>query len=91
MKIPKKVKVGGRIYSIKFVERINDKDDLGESVHSSLTIKIKKGKQASMEEIFWHEVLHCINGSWSEEFICGLSGDIHGLLKDNPKLLYEKN
>ena len=86
MKIPKEVKVGGRVYSVEIVDRINDKNESGESVHSKLTIKILKGKQTSMEEIFWHEILHCINGSWSEEFICGLSGQIHALISDNPKV-----
>ena len=84
MKIPKKVKIGAREYTVEIVDIINDRDDLGETKHSKLHIKIKKSKPTQMEQTFLHELFHCIAGTFSEYEVDTLANNLHLLIKDNP-------
>jgi len=101
MKIPSKVKVGGFIYKVipnyKFKEIF---DNLAQGDPNSLEIRIKyfdsggeKLNQQKIEEMFLHEIVHCINEVYNsnkidEDTITRLTMGLYQVLKDN-KLLKE--
>lgn len=89
MKIPKKIKVGARDYTVEIVDKINDRDDLGLTQHSTLSIKILKGKQATMEQVFLHELIHCLVGTFTELETDTLANQLHLFIKDNKGVFNE--
>ena len=66
MNIPKKIKVGGLIYSVLVVDSIPDSSSSGLTDHSKQVIYIRKMEIGRMEQTFWHEVFHCINNELNE-------------------------
>ena len=86
MKIPKKIKVGARIYTVKIVDIIKD-DCTGLTTHSDLTIQIKKGNQQSMEHTFCHEIFHAFQGGMAENQVEALAGNLHEFIIDNPEVV----
>lgn len=71
VKMPKRVQVGRRWYSVQFVD---DKSvNAGEVHHTTQTIKLSRRSyrgallsQAAIEETFWHELVHAILHSMNE-------------------------
>lgn len=59
MKLPRKIKVGKRWYSVEVVEAMRDKF-LGMVYHGTGAIQIRKRSHAGMTDTFWHEVVHAI-------------------------------
>lgn len=96
MKIPKKVKVGGIVYRVKEVNRINRIDDDGKTVGlwvpSESTIYIDKNIEEQMKErYFLHELFHAIfehcNIEQAEDKVELLSTAFYMVVKDNPGML----
>lgn len=84
MKIPNKIKVGAKEYTIEFVDDINDRGDLGMTTHSNLEIKIKIGKIAQMEQTFLHELVHCLANPLNEVEVEYVSTMLQLFIRDNP-------
>lgn len=96
MKIPKKLKVGGKIYDVEigyiFKER---RDRLGHSNHNNSEIKIvnkdANGRplpQQTIEDVFIHEMLHCIDERYNsnaikESAIVRIANGLYQTLRDN--------
>ena len=89
MKIPKKIKVLAREYTIEIVDSINEQDHLGETKHSKLNIKIKRSHPLQMEQTLLHELFHCIAGTFTEYEVDTLANSLHSLIKDNPGMFKE--
>ena len=83
MKIPKKIKIGGHIYTIKMVDGEDIDNDAGEQNRSRNIIKIRKDlPQTQIEETLIHEILHACNNGLKEEVIDGLAVTLYQVLKD---------
>lgn len=59
MKLPSKMRVGSRMYSIEVVEAMLDKC-YGRINYDKRLIRIHKRKPRGMSETFWHETVHAI-------------------------------
>jgi len=87
MKIPKKVKIKGIEFDVKF-------EDLGDGAFgdfNELPPKIRINSKASkdfQEITFFHEVLHILRTASKEQWIKEFARDLWQVLKDN-KLLKE--
>jgi len=99
MKIPSKLKVGGFTYKvIKNYKFREDTNLLGQADHDVLEIRISywdgsgiRRSQQKIEEIYLHEVVHCINWVYNsneldEKTINRITNGLYQVLKDN-KLL----
>lgn len=94
MKIPKKVKIGGTVYKVKEVDRINrfdNSDDhyIGLWVEEEATIYLDKNVEIQIEEkCFLHELLHGIfdhcNIEQDEGEVRLLENALYMVIKDNP-------
>lgn len=68
MKLPTKIRVGRRWYSVEVVEAMLDKHDMGRTYYDEQRIRLGRmsnttGKHYRPEQIadtFWHEVVHAI-------------------------------
>ena len=68
MKLPTKIRVGRRWYSVEVVEAMLDKRDMGRVHYHEQRIQLGRtsnitGKQFKPEQIadtFWHEIVHTI-------------------------------
>ena len=68
MKLPTKIRVGRRWYSVEVVEAMLDKRDMGRVHYDEQRIRLGRtsnitGKQFKPEQIadtFWHEMVHTI-------------------------------
>ncbi len=68
MKLPAKIRVGRRWYSVEVVEAMLDKHDMGRTYYNEQRIQLGRtsnttGRQFKPEQIadtFWHEVVHAI-------------------------------
>lgn len=90
MKIPKKLKIGGHIYRVKFRDRhVEDGvDTAGNCLCTQTTIWIDKtAKQSQQESTFFHEIIEAINGESELKLehtqICALEFGLYQVLKDN--------
>ena len=96
MKIPKKIKVAGHIYKIKWDnKRLSDDGYVGESDHHLDMIYLcryfkreQPRTDSEIEETFIHEILHAIdvnynNHALSEKEVTRLAVGLHQVLKDN--------
>ena len=99
MIIPNKLKVGGVNYKIIKNYKFRERSDLnGQADHTLLEIRVSdkdssgnKIPLAKREEIFMHEVLHCIDATYNdnkldEQVVSRFSHGLYQTLNDN-KLL----
>lgn len=90
MRIPKKLKIGGHTYTVKFDP---ERDNLGycDSVNNIININ-KKAVQTQQEATLIHEIFHAINTTFdsghnfSHSLLDSLSEQFYQVLKEN-KLL----
>ena len=92
MKIPQKLKVGGRIYTVRFQKQHKD-SLLGQVNHTTRKITLyrysdlEKVSPRGLEECLIHEILHTINSitdiSLKETYVNRLSEALYQVLKDN--------
>ncbi len=91
MKIPKKIKIGGKTYTVE----ITSKMDLGinnvsaEILYNDLIIRICPQAKAKMEADFIHEVVHAIYfglgyRDHDEKRVDELANALHSVVVDNP-------
>lgn len=94
--IPKTLKVGGFEYGLDRGYGFRERTDIrGQADHDSLDIRIAESDaggvtydRAVIEELFVHEVLHCVNyvynnSALDEETVARLSFGLHQVLVDN--------
>lgn len=82
--IPKKLKIGGHIYSIIYSDHEDIDGDCGQSNRSRNTIKIRNDlPKSQQQETLLHEILHAINYDLSEETVDFLSMALYAILVDN--------
>ena len=87
MKIPKKVKIKGIRFDVKF-EDLEDKL-FGDFTELPPQIRINEKASKKFQEVtFFHEVLHILRTDSKEQWIKELARDLWLVLKDN-KLLKE--
>ncbi|WP_353853112.1 hypothetical protein [Dehalobacter restrictus] len=90
MKIPEKIKIGGRIYKVTVTENIGlGSNYTAEINYCKLEINVRPMAQGKMEQDFLHELMHAIfdfNGckDHDEEMIDRLASALHMILQDNP-------
>lgn len=93
MKIPEKVKIGGKVYAVE----ITDKLDLGnvnysgEICYGDLLIRICPNAQGKMEADFLHELIHSIfshlgYSEHDEKRVDELANALHMVILDNPEI-----
>ena len=93
MKIPKKIKIGGKTYKVE----ITSKMDLGivnvsaEILYQDLIIRVSKQAEQKMQADFLHEVVHGILDhlgykEHDEKKVDELAQSLYMVIQDNPQL-----
>lgn len=85
MNIPKKIRIAGIIYDVRFDE-IEIKDLRGRTDFSKQLILLHPGKVDAVAQTFLHEIIHCINNELGEVTVDSIAVGIYQVIKDNPKL-----
>lgn len=88
MKIPKKLKVGAHIYTVKLVKSAGlAEGELGNTdiAHNKMVIDTNQ-EPDQVEETFIHEIFHAINNQLDHAMLESLAHQFHQVLRDN-KLL----
>ena len=89
MKIPEKIKIGGKTYTVE----ITSKMDLGinnvsaEILYNDLIIRVSPQATAKMEADFIHEMVHAIYfglGYRDQKRVDELANALHSVIVDNP-------
>ena len=67
LRLPKKIRVGTRWYSVEVVEAMQNKSEMGRIHYDKRTIELAKSthhgvrfRLSALEETFWHELTHAI-------------------------------
>ena len=95
MQIPEKIKIGGYIVSVEFVNNLmTDRQHTGEYHPRIQTIKIDKDcSEQEREEVFIHEVLEAIKAIYDIQLehrdLSLLVTVLHQVIKDNPGIFRE--
>ena len=98
MKIPEKVRIGGREYAVKETENLNDGVNMayGHIDYEQGVIRITKGLGHDKKCItLWHEMLHGISEHFGlkiedeEEVVTVFAKGVYQLLADNGEKLYD--
>lgn len=87
MKIPTTLKIGGHIYTIEQVERVDTtpgENNCGDCELQNSRIRIKKGMpQSQKEETLLHEILHALDTEMPEKQVNNLGFKLYQVLADN--------
>lgn len=93
MKIPQKVKVGGKIYQVEITDRLDlgMTNYSGEVNYQTLMIRICPQAQQKMEADFLHELCHTIfchlgYSEHDEKKIEELASALYMVIQDNPEI-----
>lgn len=96
MKIPNKIKVGGKTYTVEITNKLDhgNKKYSGEVDYLDLVIRICPSAKEKMETDFVHELLHAVHdfmgiNPQEEEAIDRLANTLHMVIKDNPDVFGE--
>lgn len=89
MTLPKVLRIVGKNYS---VVRMELKDDCGECMDTTQTIKVAEGLAHDLErDTLLHEAIHaidyCMQLNMSEKQVNGMGTALYALLSDNPDLI----
>lgn len=93
MKIPEKIKIGGKVYRVE----ITNKMDLGisnvsaEILYNDLLIRVSPQAQSKMEADFLHEVVHGILDhqgykEHDEKRVDEMAQSLYMIIQDNPEM-----
>lgn len=92
MKIPEKIKIGGKIYKVEITDRLDlgSVNYSGEINYKNLIIRICPSAQGKMESDFLHEMCHAIYDhlgykEHDEKKIDELANAMYMIIQDNPK------
>ena len=92
MKIPKKLKIGGHVVTVKVVDNVANEEGTtwaGGWTGSQNLIEIRKAQVQSQKEVtLLHEILHCINLQLNHDHVEFLSQALYQVIKDN-KLYFD--
>ena len=58
--IPRRIRVGTRMYSVDIVQSMQRPRDLGRIWYEQGTVQIRKRSDDKMCDTFWHEMVHAI-------------------------------
>ncbi len=90
MRIPRTLKVGGHKYKVMLNHKFTKKENLvGQARHMDLEIRLQKNvNKKKLEEIFLHEVIHCVDNVWNsqkmnERMVDNISEGLYQVLTDN--------
>lgn len=88
MKLPSRVKIGGSVYALKYVNEWKGGDNLdGELIQSKKKGNIMYISNDLSDDATWvtllHEGMHGMNSTMNHEFLCSLSHQMYQFLKDN--------
>lgn len=93
MKIPNKIKIGGKVYGVEITDKLNlgSVNYSGEISYTELAIRICPNAQAKMEADFLHEVFHGIMdflgySEHDEKKIDELANALYMVIQDNPEI-----
>lgn len=97
MKIPKQIKIGGKVYNVEITDRLN----LGcvnysaEIDYVNLVIRIVPTAKGKMEADFIHEMVHGIfdhlgYANHDEKKIDELANALYMVIQDNPEMFINK-
>lgn len=97
LKIPKKVKIGGKVYGVEITNKLDlgNVNYSGEIVYGELLIRICPNAQAKMESDLIHEMIHGMLDflgycEHDEKKVEELANVLHMVILDNPEL-FEKD
>lgn len=97
MKIPKQIKVGGKVYRVEQTDKLDmgNWHYSGEVDYVNLVIRICPNAKGKMEADFLHEMLHAIHdflgySKQDEKKIDELANALHMIIQDNPEI-FEKD
>ena len=65
-KLPRKIKVGDKWYSVEIAEAMRRQAYIGEIDYNDQNIRIVASRYPLMQETFWHELTHAILESMGE-------------------------
>ncbi len=91
MKIPKKVKICGLNYTIRFNDSLHIKEGLQGTLRENQLEIILQNKDYNfqkVEQTFWHEIFHAIdlnycNNELTEKQVDNIANGLYQVLKDN--------
>jgi hypothetical protein len=87
MKLPTRLKIGGKYYKVEYVDKIEFEhynDPNGLILWREDVIKIKKGmSEVETELTILHEIIHGINCNMPEEQVEYLAQALYGVIHDN--------
>lgn len=92
MNIPKKLKVGGTIYTVKQVKEIPESEDyVGMAYYRDAVIAVDKTLENSVKEsVFIHELVHALFNfvglEQDEEIVTSLGHALYMVIADNPEV-----
>lgn len=89
---PQSIQVLGKTYAVEFVDKVDDKDSMGEHELSTQKIKIKNDQHAeSAKETLLHEAIHAIDEQLDlgirEQQVHRLAVGLFQVLRENPAFL----
>lgn len=94
MKIPEKVKIGAKIYTVTKTEHLymGAQHYGGEIIYTDLKINIRSNLPHSLQEhYFLHELIHGIGDhlgytEQDEKFVDSVASALHMVITDNPEI-----
>lgn len=93
MKIPDKIKIGGKTYTIEITDKLNMGIDnaSAEISYTDLVIRISPQAQQKMESDFMHEIIHAIYDhlgytNHDEKRVDELAQALYMVIQDNPEI-----
>jgi len=97
MKIPEKVKIGGKVYTVEKTEHLymGAQHYGGEILYTDLKINILSTMPPSVQEHFFlHELIHGIGDhlgytDHDEKFVDSVASALHMVIVDNPEIFEE--
>ena len=93
MKIPEKLKVGGKTYTIEITDKmfLGNANVSAEIMYNDLIIRVSPQAQQKMESDFIHEMIHAIHShlgytEHDEKKIDELAQALYMVIQDNPEI-----
>lgn len=91
MKIPKKLKIGGKVYKVEITDKLTlgSANCSGEILYNDLVIRICPMAKARMESTFIHEMIHGLFDhlgycEQDEKSVDELANALYAVIMDNP-------